>query len=317
MIFHKAIESVYQKTMCKRCDETGLVQYFTHKDFPVLTATPFCFASSLGHELKGNFYAYEGCDQNRLIVFDHGFGGGHTAYMTEIATLAKAGYKVFAYDHTGCMASGGEGARGLSQSLRDLDDCFKALKANPEVPTEDISVVGHSWGGFSTMNIAALHPDVKRVVVMAGFVSVPKMIEQQFAGPLKGYQKYILALEGKANPDYVHYSGIETLADFEGKALLIYDQDDPMVSKVAHYDALYSALGQKENISFILTEGKAHNPNYTKEAVAYLGQLTKALKKAKKYKTPAQKQEFRGGFDWRKMTEQDQDVWERILSFLA
>ena len=58
------------------------------------------------------------------------------------------------------------------------------------------------------MNIAALHPDVKRVVVLSGFLSVCKMIEQQFPGGLKKYQKYIFALESKSNPDYVGYNGL-------------------------------------------------------------------------------------------------------------
>ena len=317
MIFEKQVVNTYKGMMHTRCDDTETVFYYSAADFTGLLSEAYAFKSSMGHTLQGYLYSYENPIENRLIVFDHGFGGGHRAYMKEIEKLCAHGYRVFAYDHTGCMASGGEGARGLSQSLCDLDDCLKALKANPEVPTEDISVVGHSWGGYSTMNIAALHPDVKRVVVLSGFVSVPQMISQQFSGALSGYQKYILALEGKANPDYVHYSGIETLEVFSGKALLIYDEGDPMVSKAAHYDPLYSALGQKENISFILTKEKAHNPNYTKEAVAYLGQLTKALKKAKKYKTPAEKQGFRDSFDWRKMTEQDQNLWEQILSFLA
>ena len=174
MIFHKTIEKVYKTTMFSRCDDTGLLHYFSHEDFRGMDATPYSFLSSLGHTLNGYFYSYIGYDPQRLVVFDHGFGGGHRSYMKEIQKLAKEGYLVFAYDHTGCMTSGGEGAGGLCQSLRDLDDCLKALKQDPAIAAKELYVVGHSWGGFSTLNIAKYHPDVKKIVVLAGFVSIEK-----------------------------------------------------------------------------------------------------------------------------------------------
>ena len=317
MIFHKTIEKVYKTTMFSRCDDTGLLHYFSHEDFRGMDATPYSFLSSLGHTLNGYFYSYIGYDPQRLVVFDHGFGGGHRSYMKEIQKLAKEGYLVFAYDHTGCMTSGGEGAGGLCQSLRDLDDCLKALKQDPAIAAKELYVVGHSWGGFSTLNIAKYHPDVKKIVVLAGFVSIEKMLEQNFSGMLRGYRPYIYALEQKTNADYIAANAVETLQNSQVQALLIYDEKDSLVRKAVHYDALYEALHTNDRISFILTREKGHNPNYTTEAVVHLAALSKALKKAKKLKTPQQKQAFRDKFDWNAMTEQDHELWEKIFLFLA
>jgi len=316
MLFEKAILKVYKSQLHARCDDTGLLFYYSHEDFSGLSCAPYPFRSSLGHRLSGYFYAYENPIPHRLVVFDHGWGGGHRSYMKEIEKLCRAGFRVFAYDHTGCMTSEGEGARGFSQSLRDLDDCLQTLKADPAVCTDDISVMGHSWGGYATLNIASRHPDVKRVVVLSGFVSVKKMVEQNFAGLLKGYQKAVMALERETNPDYVDADGVATLSATDTKALLIYDEGDPLVKKSPHYIALQEGLKGKENVTLLLTEGKAHNPNYTKEAVVQLAALQKALKKTKNLKTPAQKTAFRDSFDWEKITEQDETLWAEILRFL-
>ncbi len=316
MIFHKQIENIYKSIVFARCDGNGLVKYFTHEDFEGLQAQPYSFASSHGHTLNGNFYSYDGCDKSHLVIFEHGFGGGHLSYMKEIELLCREGYLVFAYDHTGCMTSGGASANGFSQSLCDLDDCLKALKADESVCTDSIFVMGHSWGGYSTLNIAALHPDVKKIVVFSGLVSIERMTNQVFAGPLKGYRKHIMALEAAANPRCVGYDGAKTLKNSATKALLIYSDNDNIVKKACHYDALCENLSDSKNVTLMLEHGKGHNVTYTYDALAEFGKLVKATRKAKKLKTEAEKAAFCNSFDWHRMTAQDMRVWQTIFEFL-
>ncbi len=316
MLFHQKIEALYRSRLFVRCDDTGLVHYFSNKDFPGMQAEPYAFASSLGHRLQGYFYSYAGYDPDRLIIFDHGFGGGHRSYMKEIERLCAAGYRVFAYDHTGCMESEGENTRGFAQSLHDLDDCIKTLKADPHVNTSALSVMGHSWGGYATLNIPALHPDVKHIVVLSGPVSVSAFTKQSFSGLLGGYRKDIEALERESNPEYVGYDATETLPTVLTRALLIYSDNDRMVRKSIHYDALAEALRDRPNVKLMPVSGKGHNPNYTADAVAYLQTLGKAMKRAGKLQSAAEKEAFRNSFDWDRMTAQDDAVWEEILAFL-
>lgn len=319
MIFAKQIEKVFRSTLYGRCDGDGSTFYFSHRDFEGLTATPYTFTSSAGNTLKGYFYCYENPDESRLIVFDHGYGGGHRAYMKEIELLCSGGYRVFAYDHTGCMESEGESTNGFGQSLCDLNDCLNALKADENINTADISVMGHSWGGFSTLNICALHPDITHVVVLSGFASVKKMVEQNFAGLLKMYRKHIYEVERASNPDFVGYDGVESLSKTDAHVLLIYSDDDKLVNKEIHFDYLKKGLEGKENISFLLVEGKGHNPNYTKEALVKLNEFVAAKKTAYKKKalsTEEEKKAFIASFDWDKMTEQDEKVWAEIYKAL-
>ena len=313
------MEKMYRSNLYIRNDNPNGVFYFTAADFPGLHAQGFDFKSQMGHDLRGWFYYYDNPIPGRLVVFDHGMGNGHRAYMREIERLAKAGFLVYSYDHTGCMRSGGENTNGFAQSLADLDDCMKTLKAEPALKDRKIAVMGHSWGGFSTMNITALHPEITHVVSMSGFVSVEWMIHQIMAGPLKIFRKTMFALERSSNPDYVDFDAIQSLHKTNAKVLLIASADDQVVQKAHHFDMLQRELSDRENIHFLVTEQKGHNPSYTCDAVAYkdafFAQFQKLVKK-KKLETSAQQQAFMSSFDWWRMTEQDEAVWNPILSHL-
>ena len=317
MIFEKKILNVYKGMMHTRCDDTETVFYFSAEDFDGLHKESYVFKASAGHDLQGYLYHYDDPIEGRLIVFDHGFGGGHRAYMKEIEMLCRHGYTVFAYDHTGCMESGGESPNGLAQSLSDLHDCISTLEADERFADWDISVMGHSWGAFSTLNISALHPNVSHIVAMCGFVSVEEMIKTFFSGVTRGYRRAVMALERQTNPRFSAFHAVETLSASSVKALLIYSADDKLCRR-SHYDLLKAGLEGRENISFLLVDGKGHNPNYTEDAVTQLAKFSAARSRLVKRKklTKEEKTEFVASFDWERMTAQDEKIWQIIFSHL-
>ncbi len=319
MIFEKQVIKMYKGMVYTRCDDTGNVFYFSSDDFPGLHKKAYSFKASAGHDLQGYIYHYDSPIQGRMIVFDHGFGGGHKAYMKEIELLCRHGFTVFAYDHTGCMESGGETPNGMAQSLCDLNDCITVLKSDSRFHGCDISVVGHSWGGFSTLNISALYPDISHVVAISGFVSVEMLINSYFGGIMKGFCKPIMELERQANPKFVDYNAVKSLSNTSAKVLLIYSDNDKRCYKAVHYDALKEGLADKENIRFLLVSNKGHNPNYTEDAVKYMEEFFATLAKKSKKKeleTPEQKAAFIASFDWNRMTAQDESVWTEIFKTL-
>ena len=242
MIFEKQIKKMYRSQVFGRCDDTGNVFYFSADDFDGLKKEPFAFTSAQGNKLQGYFYSYENSNPDRLIVFDHGYGGGHRAYMKEIEMLCRHGFKVFSYDHTGCMESEGESTVGFTQSLCDLDWCLKTLKADESFKGKKFAVIGHSWGGFSAMNITALHPEITHIVSISGFVSVERMVASFFGGILKGYCRCVMETEKESNPSYVSYDGVKTLSETTAKVLLVYSDNDPMCKKADSYDVLIITL---------------------------------------------------------------------------
>lgn len=319
MIFEKKIEKLYRSKMFCRCDDVGLACYFSYEDFAGMICEPYSFKGREGHTLNGAFYSYEGFSEGKLIVFDHGMGGGHRSYMREIEVLCRAGFKVFAYDHTGCMTSEGENTGGFGRSLSDLNCCISALK-DKLGENMRYSVMGHSWGAFSTLNICAFHPDAESIVAISGFVSVKRMVEQFFSGLLSPYAKKIYALERASNPDTAEADAAVSLKNYRGRALIIHSADDPVVSSKKHFNYMKTTLEGKDNIRFISVNGKAHNPNYTVDAVKYLGEygakLQKALKKGS-LSSPEDKAKFVASFDWHRMTAQDEDLWNEIIKTLS
>lgn len=319
MIFEKQVLDIYKNMVCRRCDDDGTAFYFSYLDFKGLKQESYPFYSSLGHKLQGYLYCYDNVIPNRIVIFEHGFGGGHRSYFKEIERLCREGYLVLAYDHTGCMESEGETTIGMGQSLRDLNDCINKVKSDERFNNFDISVIGHSWGGYSTLNISALHNDIKHIVVLSGFVSVKLLVKSFFGGLLAPYRKLILKYENENNGETVSFDGVETLKNTSSKVLLIYSSSDQLIKKKIHYDYLYKNLASKSNIEFLLVDNKGHNPNYTTEAVKLLEEYSKTKSKYGKKKlliSEEQKKEFLKLFDFDKMTEQDESVWNKILDFI-
>ena len=320
MLFDKKIKEMYKKSLFSRADKTNDIRFFSSADFEGLREIPYSFVTGKGDKLVGAFYSYEGYVKNRLVVFDHGMGqGGHRAYMREIERLCKRGYLVFSYDHTGCNDSEGESTGGFSQSLADLDACLKSIKKNADFAGYDISVMGHSWGGYSTLNIAAFHPDVKHVISLSGPISLKDMQKQSFPGIAAIFRKSVYAMEVESNPDYVDANAIDALSKSDAALLYIHSADDPIVKAKNHFLKLKSAIGKRENTKFILLNGRAHNPNYTDDAVKYLGEFfadLTAKRAAGELNTEKACKEFVDSYDFWRMTEQDDAVWDEVFKTL-
>lgn len=320
MIFKKKILEAYKTRMFVRYDRTNLSFCFTADDFEGLNCEPFSFITKRGDRLSGYFYSYPDYAEDRIIVFDHGMGGSHYNYMKEIEKIAKKGYRVFSYDHTGCGNSEGESIKGFATSVSDLDSAINALKSDERFKNVRFSVIGHSWGGFSCQNIAKFHPDIEHIIALSGPISVEQLLAQSFKGLLSVYRKSVYKLEKESNPEYVDCSAIDALKDFKGKALIIHSEDDKVVDKTYHFDVLKKALSDKENLRFLLVNKKVHNPNYTEEAVEYLGQYFLKLNEAINSgigNDIEKSKEFIASFDWDRMTKQDDTIWDVIFETLS
>lgn len=315
----RQIDKMYKGVLFRRHDPDGSIFYFSADDFPELASEEFSFVSKRGHKLYGSFYYYEKPKANRLIIFEHGMGNGHGSYFCEIERLARAGYLVYSYDHTGCNRSEGEHIYGLSGSLSDLDDCIKALVNERGFLKSQISIVGHSWGGFSTLNILSLHQEIRSIVAVSGFISIPVMQREAVPSIFYPFLPRLLRLEQQTNPVFADSSGEKVLSSTDRPVLVIHSTDDGTVSYKSNFSVLESALKGKENIDFLTVSGSGHNPFFTRDAFKYKEEFFKDLKKMrgrKKLVTDDQKAEFVSRYDWRRMTAQNEDVWSKIIEHL-
>lgn len=312
----KFLEKMYRKTLFSRHDDDGTSFYFQISNFPGLKREEYSIKNQNGDLLKGYFYYYDGCKDDSLVIFDHGMGVGHRAYMREIDTLCKRGHLVYSYDHTGCTESEGTHIRGFSGSLADLDAVLSSLKNIPEIKRKRISVVGHSWGGFSTMNIGMFHRDLHAQVAISGFSSVKEMQKQVIPFFLRPFAGGLYEIEKEENPDYADVNAIDSLKATRAKVLIIHSIDDKTVSAKRHFYILQAALSGRDNIKFLIVNGKDHNPNYTRDAVAYKNGYMNDLNRRRKnniISTEAQKKGFNAQYDFLRMTEQDLEIWDKIF----
>lgn len=301
--------SFHNKIFGVRCDGRPGIAYLTHTDFEGLQMQPFSFRNQQGITLRGGLYFYETWERKPLIVFFHGMGGGYLAYMAEIESLCRGGYRVISYDYTGTLSSDGASLGGFCQSLSDADAALAAVKK--EFPETPLYIMGHSWGGYTAGCMVNLHPEIAKAVLLAPPLSMSQLYLQM--SPIKMIANAMIEIEKDKYPAYWNQSVLQDFsAESTTKVLVVQSDDDKVVS----YAKNFAVLQQQEalaNVQFLTVHNRNHNPTYTEEAVAYLAEYLKKLNKAK---SDAQIQTLEKTARWRKMCEPDRNVMHQILAFL-
>ena len=318
MLFSKIIEKKFDAVL-GRYDGDPAMRYPAVTDFPQLNRQEFDCSGDNGVTLKGAFY-YEGMFRpEKLVVFDHGIGAGHLAYLREIEMLAKHGYTVYAYDHTGCVSTGGSGILGFAQGVNDLDHVLIGLRKDPRFREMPVKLVGHSWGGYACMNAAALHPEVTHVVSLAGFLSARALVEQYIPKPFLKHAEEVMDRERRHNPAYADLDARESLRKSDAKLLHLQSRDDSKVEFERSCQLLSEALKERVDTKFVVLEHHDHDPQRTEQAAAanraMLADLNQKRKK-KQLTTPAQLEAFQASYDWELIAQQDPEIWSKIVSFL-
>ena len=300
-----------------RFDELPYLQYFRYTDFPSLKAKPYTFKSQ-ENTLKGYFYSYDDYDKDIIVILCHGISGGHSAYLHEIETIAKAGFLVLGYDNTGCIESEGKNIGGLGASLKDLDNAIISLKKNDKYKDKKIYVVGHSWGGYAASNIYNFE-QVDKVVAISPFISLKQEYNDLFHGLRKIAIPRVLQLEGRhLGKKYVKSTAVNALNNAFGKALVIHSEDD----RVVKYKTTTAVLQKKvinPNVTYLIVNDKDHHPQYTKEATNYFNETFDTFNKLvaeHKLDSLESKKEYFAPVNFKNLVTQDKEVWEKIISFL-
>ena len=317
MLFSKIIKKQFDKVL-GRYEEDPALYFFSLQDFPGLIAESYDIQGAQG-KLRGYFYYYKEFNCNKFIIFDHGIGAGHRAYLKEIELLCHHGYTVYSYDHTGCVDSEGPGILAFSQGVNDLDHVITNLEHTDRLKDATIKLIGHSWGGYSSMNVVAFHPEVTHVVSLAGFLSAKALEEQYLPNIVKKYSVEVMDREREINPDYADLDARDSLLKSKAALLHIQSRDDKMVKFNLCTPLLQKALEDRKRTQFVLTDNRGHGPQLSDKAAKLYGEMNskyEELKKHKKLETKAQQDEFRNSQDWKAITTQDPIMWNKIIRFL-
>lgn len=294
----------YQMIFGRRYDKNPLLKYFTETDFSLAAE-----GVRLG-KLCGKVYTDAAVTKNGgVIIFAHGMGPGHCAYMTEIAYFCRRGYTVVAVDSLGCGMSSGKSMRGMYEGVKTVVAAFDYVKAR--FPDKEIYLVGHSWGAYSVMCASKLRKAEKVVAisapdspVKAAYDGASNVMSKLFALILcpfwyaAGFLKFGVRGNERASV-CVKKSGAPTL--------IIHGDKDTVVA--LNGSAYVKSNGV--NVEKYLSEGKAHNPYNTIAAQKLLSELSANLSDYKKTGRA-----YFDNFDFTAATEEDGEVMLKIIGFL-
>ena len=301
---------IYKDFFIKRFDKDGYVPYLSYIDFNGLKCEKNTFKNSKGVDIAYFYYNYDQYDENKIILFLHGIGPGHTAYMSEINTLCSLGYRVLTLDYTGCDSSGGDKMYSVNAPTRDVNDLLNYLKLDKEVV-----LVGHSLGAYTSIQTLYLRKDIRKGVIISGFYSIEK--EMLAFMKLHIFTNQIMRFEKEVEPEYFNLDNLHFLENTNKRILFIHSKDDNIVPYKTSCKEVEKLANP--NLSFIIVDKKRHNPNYTEDAVKYMNDTFSAynsMLKNRLFKTDEERRKWMNEKSLARMTAQDMEIINKIIDFI-
>lgn len=293
--------------MPSRQEGSPYLKVLTVDDFDGLKAEPFSFYSK---KLKLNGYRYF-YNQNQfkgVVIFFHGAGNGHLAYTREINALAQEGYLVYAYDNSCCGSSEGEGFWNFSQSLVDQKYFFRFLDKDEKARELKRYAMGHSWGGFTAM--ASLANDdykIQKVVEFSGFKSVLQLFQEK-SPETKGISWLLKIMNWRYFGKLGNIDTLKVLKKTDKKVMLVHGDLDEMVSFKNVFLEFEKELQGKENIKFVISHDRQHQPYFSLSAQNYYLDLIK--------RGVLEGKLVNEEIDYFKLTEEDPEIMKEVFGFL-
>ena len=182
---------------------------------------------------------------------------------------------------------------------------------------EEVVLVGHSLGGYTSLNVIHLELFIKKAVIISGFVDITNEM-LGFVGGIHILANVIKRYENKLNPDFKKLNNWKYLKETKDNIFFLHSKDDPMVSY--KYNTAKVMKLNNPHLSFDICEGKKHNPNYSLEGLDFMnmaiGGYNSLLAKGE-LKTLEEKKQYFADKPISKMTAQDEVVWKKILGFIV
>lgn len=297
------------KFMPSRHDGSPFLRCRSIEEFPGLKSTPFSFYSKK-LKINGFRYFYDFPSFKGVIVFFHGAGNGHLAYITEINAFAKEGYLVYAYDNSYCGASEGDRFWNFSSSLIDQKYFFKFLDLDKVALNLKRIAIGHSWGGFTAM-ASLSNPDYKieKVVEFSGFRSVLQLFLLNQPN-LKGISLLLKIMQWRYFGKLGSIDCLKILKKTDKSVLLVHGDKDETVSYEKAFLELKKELSEKPNIEFLVAKDRHHQPYFSLSAQSYyLDLINRGVHLGKANPMPE--------IDYVKLTEEDPEIMKSVFDFLS
>jgi dienelactone hydrolase len=148
-----------------------------------LLGTSFSFPQAVGptpievaircedHQLSGQFYANVSAEVAPTVILVRGFPGGEGDDAGMGQQLSQRGVNVLTFNYSGTYRS--EGVCTLENNLRDIQAACSYIRQGDvverfRIDTSRIILGGYSHGGGMALIYAAAHPEIRRLLSIAG-----------------------------------------------------------------------------------------------------------------------------------------------------
>lgn len=286
--------------------DDGVTPYLSAEDFTGLRYKSYFFKNH-GKDIVYYYYFYDSYRLDSLILFLPGVGPGHKAYLREIETFCKRGYRVLTLDYSGCGQSGNDGFYSLFSPASDTI----ALINHADI-REEIVIVGHSLGGFTGLTVLSRVERIKKAVIISGFLSYKWNADR--LGRLKEISEY----EQTVSPELISTDIVAFLQNTSDEILFIHSKDDKIVP-YSDTTQFVEKNAKNPRFSFCIVDGRNHNPNYTDDALAYMNEVFSEYARLLcegAFDSFEKKKEYMKDKSPLKMTTQDQAIIDEIIKLI-
>ncbi|MCM1298586.1 MAG: alpha/beta hydrolase [Firmicutes bacterium] len=323
IITHLVISDLFQRAEYSKYHIGYDYDYFK-KDYPRINVS---FKSG-ENTLQGYIYGSE--NDKGLIVLAHGIGSGHEYRLSEITWFVDKGWRVFAYDGTGCCTSEGNSIKGLPQSALDMDSALTFIENDAELSALPKFTMGHSWGGYAAAAVLNFDHEIKAAATIAGYDRPMEMMNEFAESMMEKAAALIypfMWIDSRFSfGNNLDISAVSGINKSNAPVLVIHGKNDETVG--FDRSSIISKSGKitNPNVEYYPIEGEYSTHIgvfFTEEANEYTKRLKdeKAEKAAEKYGSGEIPDEFSDEFfstiDIKKATEPNIAMYEKINEFFA
>ena len=268
-----AAATLYERVFSRRGDPLER-QITQTADELLLSARPVSFPSG-ENTLRGFVYAdRSGPDLpvKGLVLCSHGIFADHTVLLPVIARFCRAGYRVMAFDDTGCGQSVGKNIRGLCQAADDLNAALRFIRRNADLRDLPLVLFGHSLGAYAVCACLPFAPHARAAAVFSPFNRSDQMLlaagRQLIGKKVWPLSPYIRAYEHFKFGNTARLTAVDGINAVSVPVWLFHAEDDQIVPLTCSPAARPDALTNK-NAACFLYDHRGHYVFQSDRALAY------------------------------------------------
>jgi len=215
-----------------------------------------------GQTIAGKlFMPKDDAETHKLVIISHGFNCPASYLVNKAKTLAKAGYAAVVYDFrggsTGSTSEGDMEDMTVYTEISDLNHMVDALKEDTRIDSDEVFLMGESFGGLVSALTAAERDDVKGLILCFPALMVGENARESWSSVDEIPETMNVSgfTTGKAFWAALYDLDVYgTIVKYTGPVLILHGTADPNV------DYSYSQRADEvyENSELILIDGAEH-----------------------------------------------------------